>query len=81
MIKDTKKIVHDLTPLSGVVSELSSLILELLTLVKDQITFDDDVAAEHFSSCLIATEKLAISTDLIKLYIENLKQETDEQYY
>lgn len=79
MVRDIKRIVHDLTPMSDVVSELSALISKLLSSMKDEVTFVNPEAAEYFFSCLTATEKLAISAGLISRYIDELRRDAGRE--
>lgn len=75
MTRTVKKIAHDLSPLSDVVSELSTLISELLTSINNHISFEDSNISSYFSECLQATQKLAISAQLIKHYIKDMNDE------
>lgn len=79
MARTIKKVAHDLAPLSDVVSELSSLISELLESVKPQATFSNDKISEYFDECLSATQKLAISAKLIRHYIDEVNEEADRE--
>lgn len=79
MPRNIKRIAHDLIPLSDAATELSSIISELLHAVKPHVQFDNHKAAEYFEECTKASQNLAISTKLIKSYIQEVNNEADKE--
>lgn len=79
MARTIKKIAHDLSPLSDAVTELSSIISQLLNAVKSHTQFDDPKAKDYFDECTIASEKLAISAKLIRDYVHEVDNEADKE--
>lgn len=79
MSKNIKRIAHDLMPLSDASKELSKIISQLMRSIKSHAKFDDPKACEYFAECIEASEKLAISTTLIKSYIQEVNDEADRE--
>ncbi len=79
MPRNIKRIAHDLIPLSDAATELSAIISELLNAIKPHVQFSDHKAAEYFQECAKASQNLAISTKLIKNYIQEVDDEADRE--
>ncbi|MFN7098667.1 MAG: hypothetical protein ACK4PR_14095 [Gammaproteobacteria bacterium] len=79
MARTIKKVAHDLSPLSEAVTELSAIILQLLTAVKPHVQFDDPSISKYFDECIKASGKLAISAKLIKGYVCEVNDEADKE--
>ena len=79
MARNLKQIAHDLIPLSDAATELSAVISELLSGVKPFAQFDNAKAAASFNDCTKAAQKLAISTKLIKEYVQQVNSEADRE--
>lgn len=79
MTRNIKRIAHDLMPLSDAVTELSSIISQLLNAVKPHAKFDDIKASKYFDECTKASQKLAISAKLIRDYVEEVNEEADKE--
>lgn len=79
MPRNIKKIAHDLIPLSDAATELSAIICELLFAIKPNIQFNHHKAAQYFDECSEASKKLAVSTKLIKTYLQGINQEADRE--
>jgi hypothetical protein len=79
MARNTKRIAHDLIPLSDAVSELSSLISEFLSAIKPHARFENPKAPKYFDDFAQATIKLAISARLIRKYIQEVDNEADRE--
>ncbi|MCK4608852.1 MAG: hypothetical protein KAT71_05190 [Gammaproteobacteria bacterium] len=77
MVKNIKKIAHDLLPLSNAITELSSIISQLLNAINPHANFDDKNAKKHLEECSEASEKMALSARLIREYVEKLNNEAD----
>lgn len=79
MARSIKRIAHDLLPLSDAITELSSVISELLTVIKPHAQFNMDKAANYFDNCAHASEKLTTSAKLIRDYIQEVNAEADKE--
>jgi len=79
MARNIKRIAHDLLPLSEAVTELGSIISTLLDALQNHISFDDPKAKKYFDECNKASEKLALSAQLIKKYINTVNEEADNE--
>ena len=79
MPRNIKKIAHDLFPLCDAVTELSSLITELLSNIKPHINFVKDNSLQYFSACEKASQKLSLSAQLIRKYIVEVNNEADKK--
>lgn len=79
MPRNIKRIAHDLIPLSDVVTELSSIISQLLSAVRPHTQFDDPKASKYFDECTKASKKLADSAKLIREYIQKVNEEADRE--
>ena len=79
MARNIKRIAHDLIPLSDSVTELTSMISELLSAVESYTKFDNTKASNYFTECLRASKKLAISAKLIKEYVQQVNSEADRE--
>jgi hypothetical protein len=79
MARTTKRIAHDLIPLSDAVTELSSIISQLLNAIEPHATFDSQQTQQYFNECSKASEKLAISAKLIKEYVKEVNNEADKE--
>lgn len=79
MSRNIKRIAHDLIPLSDAATELSSIITELLAAIKPRANFDNSKTEEYLEECLKASKNLAISTKLIKSYIQEVNDEADRE--
>ena len=77
MVRTVKKVAHDLLPLSDVVTELSTIVSQLLHAVKPHAQFDNVKAGRYFDECAEASDKLAISANLIKKYVHEINEEVD----
>ena len=79
MAKTIKKVAHDLLPLSDAVTELSSIISQLLEAIEPHATFHEETAKKYFSDCRGASQKLTISSKLIREYIQELHVEANQE--
>ncbi|OGT30385.1 MAG: hypothetical protein A3E87_01490 [Gammaproteobacteria bacterium RIFCSPHIGHO2_12_FULL_35_23] len=79
MARSIKKIAHDLIPLSDAVTELSSIISQLLEAVKPYAQFENSKASQYFDECAKASQKLAISSKLIREYVQEVNNEADRE--
>ncbi len=77
MVRTIKRISHDLIPLSDAISELSSIISDLLSAVKPQAQFSSNKAFEYFNECVTASEKLALSARLVGVYLQEVDKEAN----
>lgn len=77
MTRTIKKVAHDLLPLSDAVTELSTIISQLMHVIKSHATFDDDKVTVYFDQSIKALDKLVLSADLIKTYLHEINEEAD----
>ena len=79
MARNIKRIAHDLLPLSDAVTELSSIISQLLEAIQPHTSFDDPSASKYFEECTKASEKLALSSQLIRKCVQEINDEADNE--
>lgn len=77
MAKNTKQIVHDLQPLASVISELSTIISDMLDNIETHTRYDDSKIKDYFIECNDAVKKLSSTSILVKKYIENISAEVN----
>lgn len=77
MARSIKKIAHDLLPLSGAISELSSIVAQLLGAIRPAVEFNDPKVDGFFEESMEALDKLTLSANLIKKYILEVDEEAD----
>ncbi len=75
MARTIKRISHDLTPISISAGELSALLIDMLSGIKNSIHFASKEAEQNFINSLEVAENLVISIDLIKKYVEDVDLE------
>lgn len=79
MARTIKRIAHDLSPLSSAVNELGAIISELMDAIQNHIVFDDPKMKIYFDECRQASQKLALSANLINDYINEIHEEADRE--
>ncbi|NNM59443.1 MAG: hypothetical protein HKM04_06460 [Legionellales bacterium] len=79
MARNIKRIAHDLIPLSDAVTELSTIISQLLDAIKPHAQFDDQNIIKYFDECVKASQKMALSSQLIKQYVHEVDKEADRE--
>jgi len=77
MQKKKKKIAHDLLPLTDTVTELSTILSQLLLMIKPHAKFDSPQASNYFDEFSEALNGLTLSIGLMKKYVSDVNIEAD----
>lgn len=77
--RNIKCIAHDLLPLSGAISELGSIISELLNNIQAHAVFDNPALEQYFLECCHASQNLTVTARLMKGYVDMINEEADRE--